>query len=252
MTVDRRNIAWCADRAVQLSTRSFLTKKRLITRADKSRAVDARENGFIISEHGLAILQRQSAKSKQANNGSTFDDRRNPERPATERQLNYARDLGIDVPLNANIEELSDLISARLNEDEKSGEALLLLAEQYHVNHTRFTGKHELFGRIFDRLNRPTREVDLLAWFSLQVYKSIAINNRSTLRRPNHLEIYQLAKELSSDRTVINSVRRYRGDQLTHFGEWEDSAGSIHFGASIRTTAYHKVASLLTERFKSP
>ncbi len=82
ITIDRHNMPWLGDRMLQPATRYFLTDNGLITRLDKSRPVEAKENGFVISEKGLSVLaqQRPHRKTKpestiKANKGQ---DKQNP------------------------------------------------------------------------------------------------------------------------------------------------------------------------------
>ena len=56
ITLDEYNMPWLGDRALQAPTRYFLTENRLVTRQDKTRSVDAKNNGFTISPKGLALL----------------------------------------------------------------------------------------------------------------------------------------------------------------------------------------------------
>lgn len=55
MTVDSTNSTWIGEREVQLSTRSSLTKARLVKRRDPTKPF-SKSNGFVISEKGLAAL----------------------------------------------------------------------------------------------------------------------------------------------------------------------------------------------------
>ena len=56
ITVDSQNLAWLADRQVQPQTRYFLTENRLIARLDKTRSIQTKGNGFVISEKGRGLL----------------------------------------------------------------------------------------------------------------------------------------------------------------------------------------------------
>jgi len=58
ITIDRSNMAFLGDRPIQPQTRYFLTDKRLVRRKDKTRNVDTKENGFVISPKGIAILEQ--------------------------------------------------------------------------------------------------------------------------------------------------------------------------------------------------
>jgi hypothetical protein len=57
IVVDKSNMPWLGDRALQPQTRYFLTKNRLITRRDPTTAVETNGNGFTISSKGLAWLE---------------------------------------------------------------------------------------------------------------------------------------------------------------------------------------------------
>lgn len=56
ITLDEHNMPSLGGRALQPQTRYFFTENRLITRADKTRSVEAKGNGFTISAKGLALL----------------------------------------------------------------------------------------------------------------------------------------------------------------------------------------------------
>jgi hypothetical protein len=57
LEVDSMNLSKIGDRDVAFSTRTFLTEKRLVTRRDKSKAITANGNGFVISEKGKKALR---------------------------------------------------------------------------------------------------------------------------------------------------------------------------------------------------
>jgi hypothetical protein len=56
LEVDPMNLTKIGDRDVAFSTRTFLTKNRLVVRKDKSKAVTTKGNGFVISEKGKRAL----------------------------------------------------------------------------------------------------------------------------------------------------------------------------------------------------
>ncbi|TCV85898.1 hypothetical protein [Sulfurirhabdus autotrophica] len=56
ITHDDHNMPWLGEHALQSQTRYFLTENRLITRQDKTRSIEAKGNGFIISPKGLALI----------------------------------------------------------------------------------------------------------------------------------------------------------------------------------------------------
>jgi hypothetical protein len=65
LTIDDNNMPWIAQRGLQAQTRFFLTENRLITRLDKTRAVEAKDNGFTISSKGLALLTNTTVATSQ-------------------------------------------------------------------------------------------------------------------------------------------------------------------------------------------
>lgn len=64
ITIDRMNMPWLGDRSLSPQTRYFLTQNRLIERQDKTRAVEAQGNGFVLSLKGLEVLQALDATGK--------------------------------------------------------------------------------------------------------------------------------------------------------------------------------------------
>ena len=56
MTIDRMNLASIADKDVAPNTRYFLTDNKLVTRKDKTKSINTKGNGYIISEKGLQTL----------------------------------------------------------------------------------------------------------------------------------------------------------------------------------------------------
>jgi hypothetical protein len=54
-----------------------------------------------------------------------------------------------------------------------------------------------------------------------------------------------VATQLLSDVSVIQSVRRYKGQDLIWFGEWTSPDGWLHNGGSKRTVAYQRTSTIL-------
>lgn len=115
MTVDRHNMPWLGPRPLQPQTRYFLVKHHLIAKRDASSAVTTGGNGYVIATKGLVALEATAATAKPRTNRTTSIPSGRPQgaRPATERQLAYARSLGITIPEKATLEEVSDLITRR-------------------------------------------------------------------------------------------------------------------------------------------
>lgn len=250
ITIDRNNMPWLGDRMLQPVTRYFLTDNRLITRLDKSRPVDAKGNGFVISEKGLSMLEQQRSprKIKSLSNIKVDDEKNKSNRP-TERQLAFANDLGIDVPSDATSEEVSDLISFQLEKDKPANERHRSIARLYGVKFTKFTGKRQLFEHIFNAVGRPTHEKELAAWFTYRVYRHLVQGaDNVPIDGPDHPTIKQIAVQLVADEAILSSIQRYDAQDLLSFGQWIAPDGTLYTGGSKRTAAYEKTVALLKER----
>ncbi len=175
-----------------------------------------------------------------------------PPEPPTERQLEYAKDLGINIPSDATKASISDLISLKVEKDKPSTARHRAFAEQYGIDVTKYIGKKALFDRIHASLSTQGRENELLAWFAFRVYRELTNGaDDAPIDDPGNPLFHAIADELVSDEKIIKSIRRYRGRDLIWFGEWTAPDGGLHTGGSNRTMAYKQVASLLRERVPS-
>ena len=176
-----------------------------------------------------------------------------PPDPPTERQLAYAKDLGIEIPTDATKADVSDLISLKTEEDKPASERHKGFAQLYHVEASRFTGKRALFDRIQSTLVHPGREKDLLSWFTYRVYRQLtSASDDAPIKGPDDPVIQEIAAQLAADEKIVKSVRRYSGQELIFFGEWTSPNGSVHTGGSNRTAAYKQVSELLREKASFP
>ena len=60
ITIDHANMAYLGQNVIQPQTRYFFTNNRLITRLDKTKAIEAKGNGYVISPKGLEILEQKT------------------------------------------------------------------------------------------------------------------------------------------------------------------------------------------------
>jgi len=248
ITVDAHNFPWLGDRTLLPSIRYFLTDNDLVTRFDKSRPVGAKGNGLIISEKGLAVLAQQ-LPSKKTKSESKADELSEASNSPTERQIAYANSLGINIPVDATLEELSDLISVRVDDDIPANERQQSIAALYGVKFTRFTGKQQLATRILNAVKRPTHENDLAAWFIYRVYRDLIRGTDDTgITGPDHPTIKELVIQFAADEAALSSARRYDAQDLRRFGHWTAHDGTARIGGSKRTAAYEKAAALLKNK----
>lgn len=243
LLIDHEGEGWVGDTAVASATIGYLRDEGLILKRDESRPATARDNGYVITETGRTALSETLARRRKPIPEST-----GPE-PPTQRQLDYARDLGIDVPADATKEEVSDLISACLEKDKPATDRHRSFAVLYRVRFTRFTGKRELYQRIFNTLKRPGREAELVEWFVFRVYRTLVKGaENASINTPDDPVIKDIAAELSTQDNFLRSVQRYDPDSLLWFGEWTSPDGWQHFGGSRRTVAFQKAFDLLQQR----
>lgn len=176
-----------------------------------------------------------------------------PPEPPTERQLEYARDLGISIPANATKDILSDLISLKVDRDKPATERHKKFGRMYGLEFTDYIGKKALFNRIQATLVVSGREKELLSWVTFRVYRELANGSESApISGPDDPVIQEIANELVADEKIIKSVRRYEGSELIWFGEWTSPDGYVHTGGSNRTAAYKQASSLLKQRARFP
>lgn len=172
-----------------------------------------------------------------------------PPDPPTTRQLEYAKDLGIAIPVDATKGDVSDLISMNLDEDKPASELHREFARRFGIEVSRYIGKRDLFDRIQAALIATGREKELASWFTYRVYRELVNGADSTsIGGPDNPIIQEIAGQLESDEAVIKSVRGYTGRELIWFGEWTSPDGFVQTGGSNRTVAYKTVSSLLRDK----
>jgi hypothetical protein len=171
----------------------------------------------------------------------------------TERQLDYAKDLGIAIPVDATKGDVSDLISMYLDEDKSATERHREFAKRFGIEVSRYIGKRDLFDRIQADLIAVGRERELLSWFTYRVYRELVSGaDDAPIGGPDDPVIQEIAGQLESDEAVIKSVRRYTGRELIWFGEWTSPDGFVQTGGSNRTAAYKRASSLLRDKAGIP
>ena len=176
-----------------------------------------------------------------------------PPQPPTERQLEFARNVGINVPQGASADEVSDLLSIYQDRDKPATERHRTFADYYEVETTRCIGKKKLFQLIFNKLSQQGNEEELATWFTFRVYREITnAANTAIAAHPNNPKLVAIGKQLAKDEKILKSIRRYEGKDLIWFGEWTAPDGITYSGGSNRTAAYKAAASALRAEFGLP
>jgi hypothetical protein len=157
--------------------------------------------------------------------------------------------LGISIPAGATKNDLSDLISMKVDKDKPATERHRSFARRYGLEVSNYIGKRALFDRIQVALIAPGKERDLVSWFTYRVYRELVSGADSApIEGPDDPIIQEVASHLETDEAIIKSVRRYTGRELIWFGEWTSPDGLVHAGGSNRTAAYKKASSFLREK----
>ncbi|MCI0365024.1 MAG: hypothetical protein L0219_14195 [Phycisphaerales bacterium] len=173
--------------------------------------------------------------------------------PATERQVAYARDLGLQFPDDITVDEMSDLLDCRLSDDKPSTDRHREFALSFGVQCNRYTGKRRLFEQIAMYLQQDGHELDLAAWFVYRVCRNLwKGSDPPGVEGPNSPLIRDIATSVSSDSAAMKSIRRYRGEDLIRFGEWTTPSGYLATGGSTKTIGYRQATSLLRSRLAAP
>ena len=176
-----------------------------------------------------------------------------PPEPPSERQLEFARSVGVNVHQGATADEVSDLLSIYQDRDKPATDRHRSFSDYYEVETTRCIGKKKLFRLIFNKLSQPGNEEELATWFTFRVYREITNAADNTIAtHPNSPELIAVGKQLARDEKILKSIRRYDGKELIWFGEWTAPDGITYSGGSNRTAAYKAAASALRAEFGLP
>jgi len=176
-----------------------------------------------------------------------------PPQPPSEPQLEFARNVGINIPAGATADEVSDLLSIYQDRDKPATDRHRSFADYYEVETTRCVGKKKLFQLIFNKLSQSGNEQELATWFAFRVYREITNAADSAIaKHPMDPKLVAIGKQLAKDEKVLKSIRRYDGKDLIWFGEWTAPDGNTYSGGSNRTAAYKAASSALRAEFGLP
>lgn len=166
--------------------------------------------------------------------------------PPTPEQLETARSVGQCPPEGLDREAFGDWLARHQQRDKVASPALRRIAADFGLYLSDEVGKRRLFLRLFNHLNAPGRELDLVAWFAYRVYRELVKGALvAPVESPADAALVKVAEELAGVPGVVESIKRYAGEDLIWFGQWTGSAGNVHTGGSNRTKAYREAAERL-------
>ncbi|WP_108307091.1 hypothetical protein [Metalysinibacillus jejuensis] len=157
----------------------------------------------------------------------------------TDKQLAYAKNLGIPVPEWASKSDVSLLITRLVEEKDFSAPSAQLVefANAKNIIFSGCAGKKYLYNTIFDNLS----DYDKAAFFAFSLYRWLSDDRHGNLETsPLKNMFYEFAKDVSQDDAFMNSLKRYKGADLRLFGEVIIPSGQVVEGGSTRTIAYKK------------
>lgn len=166
-----------------------------------------------------------------------------PFEPPTERQIEYATDLGISIPEDACKWDVSTLIDRVVEKDGEPREELVEFATNHRLFFSKYIGKNALYNLIF----RELPDIDRVAFFIFCVYRHISDDRHANLdTHPFRDRFYEFAKEHVKDERFMKSMNRYQGVDLKFFGELTVN-GWVHSGGSVNTIAFKTARQFLID-----
>ena len=197
----------------------------------------------------ISAISNEACRKEAINNGllEPIEIIAIPSDSPTEKQLLYAKDLKIKIPVDATKADLSALIDRKVNADSSDPRPELIeYANGREMIFSKYIGKKALYNLIFNSLSG----LDKIAFFLFCIYRSISDDRYHNLDKHQYRNaFYELAEGLSSDDSFGKSMKRYAGTDIMFFGKIISDDGSEYSGGSQNTYAYKTGTKLLCERF---
>jgi hypothetical protein len=175
-----------------------------------------------------------------------------PFRPPSDRQLEYAHDLGIKIPKDVCLEDVTALISFAVDSDSTPNPELIEYATNKGFMFSEYIGKKSLYDLIFNNL--PL--VDKIAFFCFSIYRYLSDDRNGNLdASPYRDAFYSFAQQYEEDKKFVASMLTYEGKDLRYFGTMrikEDNESISVHGGSVSRTAYKTAANYLHSKFNTP
>ncbi|GIO39093.1 hypothetical protein J41TS12_39540 [Paenibacillus antibioticophila] len=169
----------------------------------------------------------------------------------SERQLEYARGVGISFPDDIDGYDLSALLSRYEKNDKYDPDpGLVDFADARNIEYSPYIGKKSMYNKVFDALELR----DKIAFFTFCVYRYLSDDRHSNLdTSPLKEKFYSFADSQLKNSSFINSMNKYTGESLRYFGkmvienegDWETEV----YGGSTTTIAYKQTAEYLSSEF---
>ncbi|MEQ8511544.1 MAG: hypothetical protein RJP96_14870 [Algiphilus sp.] len=169
-------------------------------------------------------------------------------RPATEKQRNYARSLGLSFPDDISVKDMSALLDTRLNKDKPAKSTHKRMADAFGVAYSEYTGKRALFEAIFEAAD-DKGPADLCRWFAFRVCRDIEKTNGRPMSASLHSpSLSAVAEQMADNPAVIDSIHdAAETDPFIWWGTFTAPNGRVLQGGSRGTLAYSEAKRLLED-----
>lgn len=169
-------------------------------------------------------------------------------RPATQRQREYATNLGLTFPDDITLGEMSQLLDSRLEGDRRAKPEHFRWANAFGVSYTRFMGKRALFYAIIDAADESGAQ-DLCRWFAFRVCRDQQRRAGVPLiKQPDDSALRTIAAALADDERAVRSIERAaETDPFIWWGTFTTDDGRVIEGGSRNTVAYKTAATLIRQ-----
>ena len=197
------------------------------------------------TRHYSALTSADAIKMSENDGLKDCSAKQEDDPPATENQIRFASDLGIQFPEGISKYEISDLIT-RKYEDDDDHEASAQdksFATSFGLEHTKYIGEKCLYRGLWYFLNdgnlyiSEERDLKIIQWFVYRVSVHLSKNHSSILfNTPFDEKVVEISCRLRSDQRTLKSIKRYEGDKLIDFGNTYEkgSASTIGFKETKR------------------
>lgn len=161
-------------------------------------------------------------------------------------KINYAISLGIKITPDMSNDDVSALISRRLDDKWEPKIGLKDFATAHYIPFSLYIGQKALYNIVFYHLDLESR----IAFFIFSVYRYLSNDRESNLdKSPYRNLFYQAAHNWKDNASIVKSLdSNYNGEDLRFFGAIYVPGGGYARGGSKNTLVYKKAVQFLLEK----
>lgn len=169
--------------------------------------------------------------------------------PVADRQMKYAKTIGIKLPEGITRGDAEAIINRELDDDEAAVSGLIAYARSKEIKCSDYVGNKYLHNLLFDHL----KEADKAAFFCFCIYKFFVseAEQQGNLEDDEHSQLFvQFGEEKAKDYYFTASLDEYYGEEIIYFGKCErvvNGKKKTIYGGSVLTRAYKEAYAYLEE-----